>query len=123
MDTAESIICQADTFYFLFCMSGDHVLIARNTALQLDLGDKIFTADRLPLLDPETQAKPVNLSQDYGDLCLVADGFAQVYPEHKYLIVECLRELGYVSAINLPRGVSWHLFIFDCFFLIKCFSC
>lgn len=61
------------------------------------MGDKIFTADRLPLLDPETQTKPSNLSQDYGDLCLVADGFAQVYPEHKYLIVECLRELGYVS--------------------------
>lgn len=62
------------------------------------MGDKIFTADRLPLLDPETQSKPSNLSQDYGDLCLVADGFAQVYPEHKYLIVECLRELGYVSS-------------------------
>jgi H+-transporting ATPase len=75
-------------------------LIARNTALQLDLGDKIFTAERLPLLDPVTQAKPLNLSQKYGDLCLVADGFAQVYPEHKYLIVECLRELGYVSDID-----------------------
>ena len=75
-------------------------MIARNTALQLDMGDKIFTADRLPLLDPETQAKPSNLSQDYGDLCLVADGFAQVYPEHKYLIVECLRELGYVSNLG-----------------------
>jgi hypothetical protein len=85
----------------LFCASGDHVLIARNTALQLDLGDKIFTAERLPLLDPKTQAKPDNLSRDYGDLCLVADGFAQVYPEHKYLIVECLRELGYVSVLKL----------------------
>ena len=28
-------------------------------------------------------------------MCLAADGFAQVFPEHKYLIVECLRELGY----------------------------
>ena len=75
------------------------MLIARNTALQLDMGDKIFTAERLPMLHPETKAKPENLSRDYGDLCLVADGFAQVYPEHKYLIVECLRELGYVSAL------------------------
>ena len=64
------------------------------------MGDKIFTAERLPLLDPETKAKPDNLSRDYGDLCLVADGFAQVYPEHKYLIVECLRELGYVSGFR-----------------------
>jgi hypothetical protein len=65
------------------------------------MGDKIFTADRLPMLDPETKAKPSNLSETYGDLCLVADGFAQVYPEHKYLIVECLRELGYVSVFAL----------------------
>ena len=28
-------------------------------------------------------------------MCLATDGFAQVFPEHKYLIVECLRELGY----------------------------
>ena len=82
----------------VFILTGDHLLIARNTALQLEMGDKIFTADRLPLLDPETQSKPRNLHEDYGDLCLVADGFAQVYPEHKYLIVECLRELGYVST-------------------------
>ena len=69
--------------------------------MQLDMGDKIFTAERLPMLDPETKAKPKNLSRDYGDLCLVADGFAQVYPEHKYLIVECLREMGYVSTFML----------------------
>ena len=30
-----------------------------------------------------------------GQLILHADGFAEVFPEHKYLIVECLRELGY----------------------------
>jgi H+-transporting ATPase len=80
-------------------ITGDHLLIARNTALQLEMGDKIFTADRLPLLDPDTRAKPEDLGKNYGDLCLVADGFAQVYPEHKYLIVECFRELGYVSII------------------------
>jgi hypothetical protein len=50
------------------------------------------------LLDEETKEKPENLARDYGDLCLVADGFAQVYPEHKYLIVECLRDMGYVSS-------------------------
>ena len=26
---------------------------------------------------------------------LLLSGFAEVFPEHKYLIVECLRELGY----------------------------
>ena len=28
-------------------------------------------------------------------MILAADGFAEVFPEHKYLIVECLREMGY----------------------------
>ena len=61
----------------------------------LNMGDYIVSAQGLPLLDEKTKEKPENLSRDYGDLCLAADGFAQVFPEHKYLIVECLRELGY----------------------------
>jgi H+-transporting ATPase len=87
-------------------ITGDHLLIARNTALQLDMGDKIFTAERLPMLDSETKEKPAKLGETYGDLCLVADGFAQVYPEHKYLIVECLRELGFVSKL------TWECFLY-----------
>jgi H+-transporting ATPase len=59
------------------------------------MGDYIKSANGLPLLDPETKEKPENLSLYFGDMCLAADGFAQVFPEHKYLIVECLRELGY----------------------------
>ena len=78
-------------------ITGDHLLIARNAAMQLEMGTMIFTAERLPLLDEDTKAKPEKLSENYGDLCLVADGFAQVFPEHKYLIVECLREMHYVS--------------------------
>lgn len=85
-------------------ITGDHLLIARNTANQLEMGDKIFTSERLPMLDEETKEKPADLSKNYGDLCLVADGFAQVYPEHKYLIVECLREMGFVSIEMLSNA-------------------
>jgi H+-transporting ATPase len=76
-------------------ITGDHLLIARETGKQLSLGTAIRDAHGLPLLNPETKQKPENLGRDYGDICLAADGFAQVFPEHKYLIVECLRELGY----------------------------
>jgi H+-transporting ATPase len=79
---------------------GDHYLIAKNTAQVLEMGDLIFTSERLPLLHPETKQKPPNLSKDYGDLCLAANGFSQVFPEHKYLIVECLRELGYTVGMT-----------------------
>ena len=76
-------------------VTGDHLLIARETAKRLSLGAKILSAEGLPSLDPVTKQKPLNLAAEYGDLILTADGFAQVFPEHKYLIVECLREMGY----------------------------
>jgi H+-transporting ATPase len=76
-------------------ITGDHLLIAKETGRMLELGTAIRDSSGLPLLDPATKVKPANLSRDYGDICLAADGFAQVFPEHKYLIVECLRELGY----------------------------
>ena len=76
-------------------ITGDHLLIANETARVLGMGGYIKDAGGLPMLHPETKAKPEGLGRDYGDMCLAADGFAQVFPEHKYLIVECLRELGY----------------------------
>merc|ERR1712028_165292 len=76
-------------------ITGDHLLIAQETARVLDMGTCIVSSDGLPLLDPETKAKPANLGRDFGDRFLAADGFAQTYPEHKYLIVEGLRELGF----------------------------
>jgi H+-transporting ATPase len=108
-DTKQTIVDAHHYGVQVKMITGDHLLIAKNTALQLEMGDKIFTAERLPVLDPETKAKPANLSKDYGDLCLVADGFAQVYPEHKYLIVECLREMHYTVAMTGDgvNGKSW----------------
>eukprot|EP01032_Pedospumella_encystans_P009783 gene9783-biopygen8139 len=76
-------------------ITGDHLLIARETARVLGMGDYVTNADLLPALDPSTKKRPPNLARDYGDMCLSVDAFAQVFPEHKYLIVECLRELGY----------------------------
>merc|ERR1711988_778462 len=76
-------------------ITGDHLLIALETSRVLDMGGIIQTAEGLPLLDKETKKKPDNLGRDYGDKFLAADGFAQTYPEHKYLIVEGLREIGY----------------------------
>ena len=76
-------------------ITGDHLLIARETSRALELGDYVKKATELPMLDPTTKKKPERLSEQYGDMCLAVDGFAQVFPEHKYLIVECLRELGY----------------------------
>ena len=44
----------------------------------LGMGNYVKSAAGLPLLDPITKQKPEGLSRDYGDMCLAADGFAQV---------------------------------------------
>lgn len=80
-------------------ITGDHLTIALETAKVLSLGTKILGSENLPMLDPVTKAKPSNL-MDYSKLILDADGFAHVYPEHKYLIVECLRECGHKVAMT-----------------------
>ena len=100
VDTRQTIMDARQYGVKVKMITGDHLLIARNTAKQLGMGDQIYTADRLPMLDMDTKQKPDNLSETYGDLCLAADGFAQVFPEHKYLIVECLRELHYTVGMT-----------------------
>merc|ERR1712025_1383014 len=94
-DTKETVRLSRENGVAVKMITGDHLLIALETSRALDMGGIIQTAEGLPLLDPKTKAKPENLARDYGDKFLAADGFAQTYPEHKYLIVEGLRELGY----------------------------
>merc|ERR1711959_327242 len=94
-DTKETVRLSRENGVAVKMITGDHLLIAMETARVLDMGDCIQSAEGLPLLDKETKAKPANLGRDYGDKFLAADGFAQTYPEHKYLIVEGLREIGY----------------------------
>eukprot|EP00475_Leptophrys_vorax_P025000 TRINITY_DN3479_c0_g2_i1.p1 TRINITY_DN3479_c0_g2~~TRINITY_DN3479_c0_g2_i1.p1 ORF type:complete len:987 (+),score=347.54 TRINITY_DN3479_c0_g2_i1:157-2961(+) len=99
-DTKETIQNANKYGVMVKMITGDHLLIAKNMALTLEMGNNIQAADNLPLLDPETKQKPKDLSKNFGDLCFNADGFAQVFPEHKYLIVECLRELGYKTGMT-----------------------
>merc|ERR1712054_708584 len=94
-DTKETVRLAKENGVAVKMITGDHLLIALETSRVLDMGGIIQSAEGLPLLDAETKAKPANLGRDYGDKFLAADGFAQTYPEHKYLIVEGLRELGY----------------------------
>merc|ERR1711966_142396 len=94
-DTKETVRLFRENGVAVKMITGDHLLIALETSRVLDMGGIIQSAEGLPLLDKETKAKPANLGRDYGDTFLAADGFAQTYPEHKYLIVEGLREIGY----------------------------
>jgi magnesium-transporting ATPase (P-type) len=64
-------------------VTGDHLLIVKQTAKTLNMGTNIFTSENPPMLDPETKQRPPDLGKTYGKMCLAADGFASTFPEHK----------------------------------------
>jgi H+-transporting ATPase len=74
-------------------ITGDQVAIAREVSREIGLGDRIL--DTRDLGDGEG---------DWGrvasDLIEQSDGFAQVYPEHKYKIVESLQESGLIVGMT-----------------------
>lgn len=99
-DTKQTIIDSKAYGVNVKMITGDHLLIARETARQLEMGTNITDAANLPMLDPDTKEAPNNLVEDYGAHCYVHDGFAQVFPEHKYLIVETLRQMGFKTGMT-----------------------
>jgi len=80
-------------------ITGDHGVIAKECARMLGLGTNIPDAAGLPTMDADGKI-PKDLGKKYGKMILDADGFAQVYPEHKYLIVEALRQEGFAVGMT-----------------------
>jgi H+-transporting ATPase len=73
-------------------VTGDQVAIARETARQLHLGSNILDAG---LFD-----KIQDVGSHVADTVEAADGFAQVYPEHKYRIVEALQKRHHIVGMT-----------------------
>eukprot|EP01038_Epipyxis_sp_PR26KG_P012711 gene12711-17047_t len=108
-DTKETIARALHYGVEVKMITGDHLLIALETARVLNLGEKseagivsplIRGPDGLPMLDPVTKKAPDHLAKNYGDYIRHGDGFAQVFPEHKFLIVQTLRELGFKTGMT-----------------------
>ncbi|KAG0307480.1 plasma membrane H+-ATPase [Dissophora globulifera] len=78
-------------------ITGDQLAIAKETGRRLGLGDHMFNSTVLrdgPPADENVKANTVD------ELVLEADGFAGVYPEHKYDIVARLQNLGHFTAMT-----------------------
>ena len=71
-------------------VTGDHIAIAKEIASQVNLRTDILDAQRL-LDTPEYEQEK---------LVEEADGFAQVFPEHKYRIVEVLQKIGHFVGMT-----------------------
>ena len=74
-------------------VTGDQSAIAKEIAHQLNLGSNILNANVF------TQAKPHEVGQSDQSI-EQADGFAQVFPEHKYHIVDVLQQRGHIVGMT-----------------------
>jgi H+-transporting ATPase len=73
-------------------LTGDAIAIAKETCKMLALGTKVYNSVKLIHggLSGTTQ----------HDLVEKADGFAEVFPEHKYQVVEMLQQRGHLTAMT-----------------------
>lgn len=76
-------------------ITGDQLAIAKETGRRLGMGDNMYLSKTLKDGPP-----PQSGYKDVDDLVLHADGFAGVYPEHKYEIVEKLQAMGLMIAMT-----------------------
>jgi len=76
-------------------VTGDQLAIAKETGRRLGLGDHMYPAKVLKD-GPEPGSRFANLDE----MILDADGFAGVFPEHKYEIVKRLQGLGHLCAMT-----------------------
>ena len=74
-------------------VTGDQLAIARETAAKLGMGTHILDASSLGDLKQDASSAVI-------DSIETADGFAQVFPEHKYHIVDDLQKRGHIVGMT-----------------------
>lgn len=91
-DTAQTIVEAQQLGVPVKMLTGDAIAIAKETCKMLALGTKVYNSHKLigGGLSGSTQ----------HDLVERADGFAEVFPEHKYQVVEMLQQRGHLTAMT-----------------------
>ena len=89
-DSAETIKTAQKMGVDVKMVTGDHIAIAKQISQEVNLGTNIVEASAF-VGKPDSEAKRVVEG---------ADGFAQVFPEHKYRIVEMLQEKGHIVGMT-----------------------
>ncbi len=88
-DSAETIRAAEELGVDVKMITGDQVAIGREIAHRVGLGENILDAATLDSTDEEVSARVAE-----------ADGFAQVFPEHKYRIVKLLQAQGHIVGMT-----------------------
>jgi H+-transporting ATPase len=89
-DSAETIKTAQSLGVRIKMITGDHVAIAKEIAKMVGLGTNIIPAT--DFID-----KP---DEEATDIIEKSDGFAQVFPEHKFKIVELLQARGHIVGMT-----------------------
>ncbi|KAJ6624220.1 plasma-membrane proton-e [Mycena sp. CBHHK59/15] len=76
-------------------VTGDQLAIAKETGRRLGLGDHMYPAKVL-----KDGPAPGGKHASLDEMIMDADGFAGVFPEHKYEIVKRLQGLGHLCAMT-----------------------
>lgn len=91
-DTAQTITEAQNLGISVKMLTGDALAIAKETCKMLALGVKVYNSDKL-IHGGLSGAMA-------GDLVEKADGFAEVFPEHKYQVVGMLQARGHLTAMT-----------------------
>jgi H+-transporting ATPase len=89
-DSAETIKTAQKMGISVKMVTGDHIAIAKQISQEVNLGANIIPASSF-VDKPDSETKGIIES---------ADGFAQVFPEHKYRIVHLLQEEGHIVGMT-----------------------
>ena len=91
-DTAHTIAEAQHLGLAVKMLTGDAIAIAKETCKMLALSTKVYDSERLIHGGLAGSAQ--------HDLVEKADGFAEVFPEHKYQVVEMLQQRGHLTAMT-----------------------
>jgi H+-transporting ATPase len=89
-DSAQTIATAQSMGMDVKMVTGDHIAIAREVSRLVGLRTNIVTASSI-LNKPDSEA---------GSIAERADGFAEVFPEHKYRIVDLLQKMKHIVCMT-----------------------
>ncbi len=94
-DSAETIV-QAEKYgVHVKMVTGDNQAIARQIAGKLNLGTTILKSEILPV-----SGQQKNIDINIGEEIEQAEGFAEVFPEHKFSIVKILQKRDHITGMT-----------------------
>ncbi len=93
-DSAETIAQTRDYGVSMKMVTGDNIAIAKQIAAKLGLGGNLLRAEALPNGNDDVAQKSSIEAVEK------ADGFAEVFPEHKFAIVKILQKQDHITGMT-----------------------